>query len=61
MIKDLEEDHQGVDKCQDVKEERLGRSPREKVKSDSTSSPPRSPRPVYIKTDAQDASKLRLV
>jgi hypothetical protein len=42
MIRNLGEDHQGLGKCQDVKEEKLRRSQQEKAKSDSTSSPPRS-------------------
>jgi hypothetical protein len=60
MIRNLGEDQQGLGKGQDVKEEKLGRSQQEKAKSNSTSSPPRSLGPVYIKTDAQDASELRL-
>jgi hypothetical protein len=60
MIRNLREEHRGLDKCQDVKEEKLGRSQQEKAKSDSTSSPPRSPGPVCTKMYAQDASKLRL-
>jgi hypothetical protein len=60
MIKNLGEDQQGLEKGQDVKEEKLGRSQQEKAKSDSTSSPPWIPGPVYTKADAQDASKLRL-
>jgi hypothetical protein len=46
MIRNLGEDHQGLGKCQDVKEEKLGRSQQDKAKSDSTSSLPRSPGPV---------------
>jgi hypothetical protein len=60
MIRNLGEDHKGLEKCQDVKEENLGRSQQVKAKSDPTSSPPRSLGPVCIKMDAQDASKLRL-
>jgi hypothetical protein len=56
MIRNLGEEHQGLGKCQDVKEEKLGRLQKDKAKSDSTSSPPRSPGLVYTKTDAQDAS-----
>jgi hypothetical protein len=41
MIRNLVENHQGLEKCQDVKEEKLGCSQQEKAKSDSTSSPPR--------------------
>jgi hypothetical protein len=40
MIRNLGEDQQGLGKGQDVKEEKLGCSQQEKVKSDSTSSPP---------------------
>jgi hypothetical protein len=46
------EDQQGLGKGQDVKEEKLGRSRQEGAKSDSTSSPARSPRLVCTKTDA---------
>jgi hypothetical protein len=60
IIRNLGEDHQGLGKGQDVKEEKLGRLQQEKAKSDSTSSPPRSPGPVCTKTNAQDASDLRL-
>jgi hypothetical protein len=60
MIRNLEEDHQGLRKGQDIKEEKIGQSQQEKAKSDSTSSPPRSPGPVCTKTNAQDESKLRL-
>jgi hypothetical protein len=56
MIRNLGEDQQGLEKSQDIKEEKLGRSQQEKAKSDSTSSPP----PVCTKTDAQDATELRL-
>jgi hypothetical protein len=42
MIRNHREDQQGLEKGQDIKEEKLGHSPQEKVKSDSTSSPPRS-------------------
>jgi hypothetical protein len=58
MIMNLEEDHQGLKKGQDIKEEKLGRSQHEKAKSNSTSSPPRSLGPVYTKMDAKDASDL---
>jgi hypothetical protein len=60
MIRNLREDHQGFGKVQYIKEEKIGRSQQEKAKSDSTSSPPRSPGLVRTKTDAQDASELRL-
>jgi hypothetical protein len=60
MTINLGEDQQGLEKIQDIKEEKLGSSQQEKAKSDSTSSPPRSSGPVCTKTDAQDASKLRL-
>jgi hypothetical protein len=43
MIRNLGEDHQGLIKGQDVKEEKLGHSQQEKAKFDSTSSPPWSP------------------
>jgi hypothetical protein len=59
MIRNLKDDHPGLSKGQYV-EEKLGRSQQEKVKSNSTSSPPRSPGPVCTKTDALDASELRL-
>jgi hypothetical protein len=58
MIRNLEEDHIGLEKCQHVKEENLGHSQQEKAKSDSTSSPPRSPGPVCTKMDTQGASIL---
>jgi hypothetical protein len=58
MIRNLGANHQGLGKCQDVKEEKLGYSQQKKAKSDSTSSPPRSPRSVCTKTNAQDESKL---
>jgi hypothetical protein len=48
MIRNIGEDQQGLGKGQDVKEEKLGRSQQEKVKSDSTSSPPRCPKLVGI-------------
>jgi hypothetical protein len=60
MIRNLREDHQRLQKCQDIKEERLRRLQQEKTKSDSTSSPPWSPGPVYTKTDDQYAFELRL-
>jgi hypothetical protein len=60
MIRNLGEDHKGLEKCQDVKEEKLGRSLQEKAKFDSTSSPPRRPGPVCTRMDGHDASKLRL-
>jgi hypothetical protein len=60
MIRNLGEDHQGHEKCQDVKEDKLGRSQHEKAKSASTSSPSRSLGPVYTKMDAHDASEFRL-
>jgi hypothetical protein len=51
MIRNLGEDHQGLVKYQDVKEEKLGRSQQqEKAKSDSTSSPPRSLGPAIKQT-----------
>jgi hypothetical protein len=40
MIIKLGENHKELGKCQDIKEEKLGRSQQEKDKSDSTSSPP---------------------
>jgi hypothetical protein len=49
MIRNLGEDHQGLGKGQDIKEEKLERSQQEKAKSDSTSSLPLSPRPVSLK------------
>jgi hypothetical protein len=49
MIRNLGEDHQGLGKSQDIKEEKLGRSQQKKAKSDSTSSPPRSSGPVSLK------------
>jgi hypothetical protein len=58
MIRNLGEDHRGLGKGQDIEEEKLGRSQQEKVMSDSTSSPPRSPGPACTKTDSQDASDL---
>jgi hypothetical protein len=60
MIRNLREDRKGLEKCQDVKEEKIRGSQQEKNNYDSTSSPPRSPGPVYTKMDAQDASKLQL-
>jgi hypothetical protein len=60
MIRNLKDDHPGLSKGQYVKEEKLGHSQQEKVKSNLTSSPPRSLGPVCTKTDAQDASELRL-
>jgi hypothetical protein len=60
MIRNLVENQQGLGKCQNVKEEKLGRSQEERAKSSSTSSPPRSPRLVCTKTNAHDASVLRL-
>jgi hypothetical protein len=58
MIKNHEDDHQGHGKGQDVKEEELGNSRQEGAKSDSTSTPLWSPRPVSTKIDSQDASEL---
>jgi hypothetical protein len=58
MISNLGEDQQGLEKGQDIKEEKLGRSQQEKSKSESTSSPPWSSELVCTKTDAHDASKL---
>jgi hypothetical protein len=52
MIRNLGEDQQGLEKRQDIEEEKLGRSEQEKAKSDSTSSPPRSSGPICTKTDA---------
>jgi hypothetical protein len=60
MITNLGEDQQGLEKWQDIKEEKLGRPQQEKVNSDSTSSTPWSSRPVCTKMDAYDASELRL-
>jgi hypothetical protein len=51
MIRNLGEDKQGFGKGQDVNEKKLVHSQQEKVKSDSTSSPPRNPRPVCTKTN----------
>jgi hypothetical protein len=59
MIRNLGEDHQELGKGQDIMEQKLGRSQQEKAKSDSTSSPPRSPGPVCTKMDAKDTSDLR--
>jgi hypothetical protein len=58
MIRNLGEDQQGLGKGQDIKEEKLGCSQQEKAKYNPTSSPPQSLGPVYIKTNAQDASEL---
>jgi hypothetical protein len=52
MIRNLGEDHKGLGNDQDTKDEKIERSQQEKAKSDSTSSPPWSPGPVYTKTDA---------
>jgi hypothetical protein len=52
MIRNLGEDHQGLGKGQDVREEKLGCSQQEKVKCDSSLSPPQSRGPVFTKTDA---------
>jgi hypothetical protein len=52
MIRNLEENQQGLEKSQDIKEDKLGRSQQEKAKSDSTSSPPQSSGPVCTKMDA---------
>jgi hypothetical protein len=60
MIRNLGEDQQGLDKGQDIKEEKLGRSQQEKAKFDSTASLPRSSGPAHTKTDAQDTFELRL-
>jgi hypothetical protein len=60
MIRNLGEYQQGLEKGQDIKEEKLGRSQQEKVKPDPTLSPPRSSGPVCTKTDTQDASELQL-
>jgi hypothetical protein len=60
MIRNLEEDQQGLGKGQDVKDNKLGRSEQEKTKSDSTSSPPQSPGSVCTKMDTRDAFELRL-
>jgi hypothetical protein len=53
MIKNFGEDQQGLEKSQDIKEEKLGCSQHEKAKSDSTSSPPWSLGPVCTKMDAR--------
>jgi hypothetical protein len=50
MIRNLGEDEKGFGKGQGVKEEKLGRSHQERAKSDSTLSPPQSPRLVRTKT-----------
>jgi hypothetical protein len=60
IIWNLGEDQQELGKGQDFNEENLGRSQQEKAKSNSTLYPSRSPGLVYTKTDAQDASELRL-
>jgi hypothetical protein len=60
MIRNHGEYQQGLGKGQGDKEEKLGRSQKEKAKSDSTSSPPRSLGSVYTKMDVQDAYELRL-
>ena len=52
MIRNLGEDQRGLEKGQDIKEEKLGCSQQEKAKSDSTSSPPWSSGQVCTKTDA---------
>jgi hypothetical protein len=52
MIKNLGEDKKDLKKSQDVKDEKLGCSQQEGAKSDSTSTPPRSPGPVYTKPDS---------
>ena len=52
MIRNLGEDQQGLEKSQDIREEKLGRSQQEKAKSDSTFSPPRRPGSVCTKMDA---------
>jgi hypothetical protein len=56
MIRNLGEDQQRLEKGQDIKEEKLGHSQQEKVKSNPTLSPPRSSGLVCTKMDAQDAS-----
>jgi hypothetical protein len=58
MIRSLGDDQQGLEKGHDIKEEKLGHSQQEKVKSDLTSSPPWSSGLVRNKIDAQDASEL---
>ena len=60
MIRNLGEDQQVLEKGQDIKKEKLGRSQQEKVKSDSAATPSRVLGPVCTKMDAQDASGLRL-
>jgi hypothetical protein len=60
MIRNLGEDQQVLEKGQDIKKEKLGRSQQEKVKSDPTSSTTRSSGPICTKTNGQDASKLQL-
>jgi hypothetical protein len=59
MIRNLVEDHKILGKGHDVNEEKLERSQQEKAKSNSTSSPPRSPGPICTKMDVQNASKLQ--
>jgi hypothetical protein len=60
ISRNLGEYHQGLGKCQDVREEKLGRSQQEKAKSDSTLSPPWTLGPVCTKIDDQDAFELQL-
>jgi hypothetical protein len=59
MIRNLGEDHQGLGKSQDIKEEKIWCLQQEKAMFDSTSSPRPSPGPVCTKMHAQDASKLQ--
>jgi hypothetical protein len=60
MIRNLEEDQQGLGKGLGVEEEQQGRHNRKEIKSDSAATPSRVPGPVCTKMDAQDASRLRL-
>jgi hypothetical protein len=60
MIRNFGEDQQGLGKGLGVEEEEQGRHNRKKIKFDSAATPSRVPGPVCTKTDAQDASGLRL-
>jgi hypothetical protein len=60
MIRKFGEDQQGLGKGLGVEEEEQGRHNRKKIKFDSAATPSRVPGLVCTKTDAQDASGLRL-
>jgi hypothetical protein len=60
MIRNLGEDQQRLGRGQHVKEEKLGRSQQEKAKSDSTTSPPRSPGPVWKAKEIRLGSTTQL-